>query len=449
MIPWVLACVAAAAPATGAAAPAGAAEVPGGPGEPLRLSLAEVVERARASSASLARLRALQDGAEAELRAARAERRPVVDATAGYRRNSGVPELTLGLPPPGGTRTIFPDIRNEYSTRIGVSVPLYTGGRLGSLARAAEGERAAAGGDVAAGSADLSLEARVAYWDLATALESERVLGESLAAFDAHAADAVNRERHGLAARNEVLAVQVERDRAELARIEAGSLVAVLKADLARLLDLPPETRVEPADPLEAPPPAEEDAALLVAAALEARPERAALAARMEAAAARERAARADRLPQAWLSAGYDYARPNRKILPLEDGFADTWDATVTLSFNLLDGGRRAAAVDQRLSRTEALRRELEDLDRRIRFEVEQRLAEARAARAAVAVAERGLQSARESLRVASDRYRAGVILSSELLDAEAALLEAGLDRTEALARLRIMAARLDHAAGR
>jgi hypothetical protein len=41
------------------------------------------------------------------------------------------------------------------------------------------------------------------------------------------------------------------------------------------------------------------------------------------------------------------------------------------------------------------------------------------------------------------------VILSSELLDAEVALLRAGLDRTEALASTRLSAAALDRAVGR
>ena len=50
---------------------------------------------------------------------------------------------------------------------------------------------------------------------------AERVLQEAIRAYDAHLADARNRERFGMAARNEVLAVQVERDRVELDRLRA------------------------------------------------------------------------------------------------------------------------------------------------------------------------------------------------------------------------------------
>jgi outer membrane protein TolC len=84
-----------------------------------------------------------------------------------------------------------------------------------------------------------------------------------------------------------------------------------------------------------------------------------------------------------------------------------------------------------------------------VRLEVTQRLLELATARQGVAVAARGHDSARENVRVARDRYQAGVIPSSELLDAETALLRAGLDLTNAMAQVRLALANLDRAAGR
>jgi outer membrane protein TolC len=77
------------------------------------------------------------------------------------------------------------------------------------------------------------------------------------------------------------------------------------------------------------------------------------------------------------------------------------------------------------------------------------RVLDAEAARAAVEVADRSLEWAKENQRVASDRYRAGVIVSSELLDAEVVLLRAGLERAESLTQLRVAGAALDRATGR
>jgi outer membrane protein TolC len=95
------------------------------------------------------------------------------------------------------------------------------------------------------------------------------------------------------------------------------------------------------------------------------------------------------------------------------------------------------------------VREQLRELDRAIRLEITERVLELRTAQARLAVAERSVVSAAESRRVAGDRYREGVIPSSELLDAELAQERAELARTQAHAVLRLAAAGLDRAVGR
>jgi outer membrane protein TolC len=408
-----------------------------------RLTLAQATERALAASPTLGRLRAGERAAEAGVRAARAERLPELALRGGYVRQSDVPEVTVG------GQTIFPNFPDNYRARLGVSIPLFTGGRLKRGVESAELEQQASALDVGAGRGDLVYEVATAYWSLATLRRSEEVLGEGLRAYDAHLEDARNREAVGLAARNEVLAVQVERDRAELGLLEARRDVQIAEADLRRLLDLPDGARVETAEPLEAPSPAAADAALLASTAIEARPERAALVARVAAAEARVRGEKGARLPQVSASAGFDYANPNRLILPPSEGWKDTWDAAVSLSWTLFDSGRTGAAIARAQASADAARELLTDLERRIRLEVTQRVAQRRTAGARVDLSERSLESARENARVAGDRYRAGVIPSSELLDAEIALLRAGLERTSAQAELRLADAALQRATGR
>jgi outer membrane protein TolC len=252
-----------------------------------------------------------------------------------------------------------------------------------------------------------------------------------------------------MAARNEVLAVEVERDRADLARVQARNAAAVAEADLARLVGLPPGATIEPRDPVGAPPPSSLDVGALAAAALAARPELHALQARLDAAEANVRVQRAAALPQASLNAGYDYARPNARILPLSDAWNDTWSVGLSLSWNVFDGGRASAAAAQARAQAEALRGQLEDARRRVRLEVTQRALDLESARAALTVAERAHASALENVRVAGDRYREGVGSSTDLLDAETGLLRAGLDRTSAAAGAQAALAGLRRAVGR
>jgi len=483
----------------------------------LRLSLGEALARARTASAHLAELRSLAAAAGAGLTGARAERLPQIDASASYTRLSDVPELTLTLPGLG-TRTVFTNIPDNYRGHLGLALPLYTAGRITNTVTANAQQLAAANQDLQQGSADLAQETATAYWNLVTARAGERVLAASLADYDAHLKEARDRRDVGMAASNEVLAVQVQREQAELSRLQAASAAAVANANLLRLLDLPLGTVVEPVEPLAepaapgtgaaappgaatpgataapgpatapptlGPPPAPgagvpappappsapspplpeaatppaavvagaltgaEPPETLVAAAEAARPEIVALRSRIAAGHASASATRASLWPQANLSAGYDYANPNTRFLPLEARWRSSWSVGAVVSLSLFDGGRTAAAAAQLDAQADALGHRLDDLERRVRLEVTQRLLELSTARQAAAVASANLDSARENVRVARDRYHEGVIPSSELLDAETALLRAGLDNANALAQVRLALANLERAVGR
>mgnify|MGYP001064186673 FL=1 len=433
--------------AFGAAADVHCAEPAAGV-DTLALSLADALARARAAAPRLRELEALAEAAGADARVARAARLPALDARAAYARWSDVPELTLALPGQP-SRTLFPNLPDNWSARASLAWPLWTGGRLGSGVRAADRLAEAAIADADAATAVLAVEAQTVYWDASVARARQGVLAAAITAYERHLTDARNRQRAGMAARHEVLAVEVERDRAELARLRAAGDEAVAQADLRRLLDLPAATVVVPADSLPAPEGADEDLEALVAAALARRPERAAAAARAAAAEAAVTGARAGRLPQVALTANYEQADPNRRLAPPREGWEESWDVGVSVSLSVFDGGRIGAQTAAARARAEAARQRLAELDRRLRLEVTVRRQDLLTARAAAAVAGRALVAAGEARRVAGDRYREGLIPSAELLDAENVLLRAGLELTAAQAGVRVATAALDRAVAR
>ncbi len=81
--------------------------------------------------------------------------------------------------------------------------------------------------------------------------------------------------------------------------------------------------------------------------------------------------------------------------------------------------------------------------------DIPQRRLEIDSGRAVVTAAAEAVRAAAEAHRVVTERYRVGVIAQAEVLDAEVALLQAELDRTRALAGVRLAQARLDRAVGR
>jgi outer membrane protein TolC len=415
---------------------------------PVRLSLSEAVQRALTVSPQLRELEQLRIAAGADLEGARAGRWPTAEVGAGYTRLSDINEFLIPQPP-GEPPIGFLNLPNNYALSARANLPIYAGGRIGGQIDATTENERAASLDIDASRRALVLETEGAYWNLVTARESERVLREALGAFQAHLKDARNRERFGMAARSEVLAVEVEHERAELRRLRAENAAEVAAANLVRLLQLPPDAVVEPTETLESPPPADEDVEVLVQQALQARPEREGLRARVRAAEASVRVAQAASRPQLGVTGGVLYANPNRNFVPPDEKWRWSWDIGLQVSIQVFDGGRTSASVARARANVEARRRRLDDLEHRIRLEVTRAHLEMRAAHAATRVAEGAVASGQESQRVSADRYREGVIPSSELLDANIALLDAGLERTQALADARLATAELDRAVGR
>ena len=402
------------------------------------ITLDEAIARSLQNSARLAELQARQEGAAAGQAGRTAAKLPILAAQAGYTRTNHVEEYTIAAPgqPP---RVLYPDVPSNYRARIDLQWPIYTAGRTGALERAAVAETQATGEDLAAARADLVLEVTRAYWAAVTARETERVLGAALRSLDAHVGDLKTRLDQGLISPNDLLSAQAQRSRQRVASIEADAARQTAEADLRRLVGGDGALR-----------PAEAGSILedTPATAASSRPERRALDQRLQALRERELAIRAAGKPQVFIAGGYDYARPNPRTFPRVDRWEDSWDASVNVLWTLWDGGRRAAEQSEAAAAARALSARITEFDRQVDFEVHSRRLEVASSRAAVDAAQEGIDAADEARRVLGERYNAGVATSTEVLDAEVAVLQARLDRTRAVASVRLAEARLARALG-
>ncbi len=418
------------------------------PGAPVRVTLDAAVTQALDTSHRIAELRAREESARAISQGRQAADLPQVSAQAGYTRTNHVDPFGIGLP--GRTfQVIYPDIPDNYRTRLDLQWPIYTFGRTAALERVAQAEVEASGKDVEAARADLRLDVTRAFWALVTAQESVRVLEGSLKRMDAALQDVQNRLNVGLAPPNDVLSVQAQRSRQQMLLIQARNQLDLSRADLARLMGLPPDTAIEPDASLDQPSAPPPDIALLIAEARRARPERQALAKRVAEAGERRSAAAAGKRPTLAIAGGVDYARPNPRIFPRLGEFRESWDASVNFSWLLWDGGRVRADIAEATASQRALAERLADFDRTLDVEVRQRWLDTQSNRAAVTAALDSVTAATEARRVVTERFNAGVATTTDVLDAQVALLQAELDRTQALASVRLADARLNRAVGR
>jgi outer membrane protein TolC len=432
--------------------------------ETVRLTQEAAVARALDTSHRLAEANARVTGAEAAIRSRQAAEQPTVNVSGGYTRTNHVDQFFVPQPI-GPPRVIYPDIPDNYFSRVAFQWPIYTAGKTDALIRAAEAEARAATEDVRTARADLKLETIRAYWALVTATEAERVLQEAVTRADATVRDVRARYDSGLIPPNEVSSAEAQRSRQQLQLIESQNQRRSVLEDLRRLTGI--TGGIEPADVLTPPtatPPTPPPTIVnpSTAALQDARPvteqptapagdrsERQALVERIAAAEERQRAIEAGRKPTVAVTAGADYSNPNPRIFPRTDAWRHSWDLSVTANWNLWDGGRIAAEAAEAAAVTAATRERLAELNSQIAVDIAQRRLDLDSASASLGAADDGVRSATEARRVVSERFSVGVATSTDVLDAQVALLQAELDRTRALASIKLAEARLDRALGR
>ncbi len=412
------------------------------------MTLADAQARAIAASHRLAEARSREAAAAAVAASRAVADQPVVSASAGYTRTNHV--IPFAVPGPLGLpRILYPDAPNNYRTRLDLQWPIYSGGRADALERAARAEAAAVEAEVVVAQTDLRLEVARAFWALVTARATVSVLEQGVARSQAHVAEVRERFDAGLVPPNEVASAEAQESRSRMLLIEARNQRDLSLADLARLTGLDLAQAIEPAAVLDATGPESSVLEPLLAEAREARSERRALERRIEAADEQQAAVSAARRPTVAVAGGVDYARPNPRIFPREDRWQESWDIGVNVGWTLWDSGRTSHDVAAAVHTAAAARQRLAEFDSVLGLEVRQRLLDIDSGRAVIAAATDAVRAATEARRVVAERYRAGVITQTEVLDAEFALLQAELDRTRALAGVRLAEARLERALGR
>ena len=423
---------------------------------PIRLSLADAIARGFENSHRLAEARAREEGARAAAATADLARKPIVGISAGYTRTNHVTEFSV--PQPNGTRlVVYPDIPDNFMSRLSFQWPIFTAGRVDALERAAIAEAQAAGADIEATRADLRLEIVRAYWAAATAREAERVLEESAARAEKQLADARQRFDVGLIPPNEVSSLEAQRSRERAQLIEASNIRESALIDLKRLIGASAEAVIDLTDALDDGGSKGStgsigsigDVQVLVKQAIDARPERKALSFRLGGAEERQKAALTATKPTVAFTGGVDYANPNPRIFPRKGEWQESWDVGVSMNWNFYDFGRAKSQAAEAAAAATAVRERIAEFDSLVNADVRQRLLDLESSQAMVRAAADAVRSAAEARRVVTDRFGAGVATSTDLLVAQVALLETELTRTRALANVRLAEARLERSLGR
>ncbi len=423
------------------------------------LSLDEAISTGLEASPGLHASQMKVESSAAKTREVSAGRLPAIKAGAGYQRLSFVPPFVLAPPVTPARVLVSENFPNSWALRASVQQPLFTGFRLEAGTESARLLEKSAGLDLEKDRSDFVFAVKNAYWGLAQAREFESVVGETIRQVREHLKDVRAFFGQGLLTKNEVLRTEIQLSNAELLAIDARNAVEVARTSLNSLIGLPVETEIELTTSPEslaarAPEPERggEDAAAaraLIDTALAGRPDIKSAEFRIRASEAGVKAARSGWYPQVGLFGNVYYLRPNPRIMPAQDSFYTTWDIGVSITFDLWNWGQTRSQTEQAKAQAAQAQDARKLLGDQVVLEVTQsRLALAQA-RDKIKVAGEAVGQAEENLRMIRDRFRQGVALNADVLDAEVFLLQAKTARTRATIDSVLAQARLEKALGR
>jgi outer membrane protein len=408
------------------------------------LTLEEAVRTARERQPSLAQARASSAAAAARERQALSGLLPQVSGTASYSRTTFNFTPRPGVTSPNVARANSWNTDKYFSFGATASQLVYDFGRTSGRWRAAGASAEAQVATEHAALLDAVLSVRTSYFNARAARDLVGVARDTLANLDAHL-----RQIEGFVAagtRPEIDLAQARTDRANglVQLINAENGYATAKAQLNQAMGVEGPTDYEVASET-LPPVAKEDQGIdpLLEEALHDRPDLAALDRQVRAQELTVSATKGAFGPSLGISTGITDAGTSL------DSTGWNWNAAVTLSWDIFQGGLTRGQVDEARANLDGLRAQRDQLRQSVRLELEQARLAVRAAKSALDAAGEALVNARERLRLAEGRYRAGAGSVIELGDAQVALTTAAAQKVQADYNLASARAQLLRALGR
>ncbi len=431
-----------------------------GAAEKRTLTLEQCLELGLANSKGLHASQMAVEASAEKLKEVTASRLPSLKFSANYTRLSEVPPFAVSLPlaaAPSGSNTfvISPSYFNNYTLKLSFQQPLFTGFRLQAGESMARLNAGASEQDLSRDRSETVFAIQNAYWSLVKARESRKVVDENVEQVKAHLADVRSFFDQGLLTRNDVLKVEVQLSSVRLAQLDAKNAEEMAAVWLNNLIGAPLDQDIEPAASNEilaasalAVPEEWSSLEKLLAKAQQSRPELRAMSLRVQAGEEGVKVARAGWYPQVLLTGNYYSLRPNPRILPAQDKFMNTWDFGLTVSFDIWNwntAGHQTSQAKAQLAQAADAFGQMKDA---VAVEVRQIWLAFQESKEKISLAKLGVEQAAENVRVTRDRFKEGVAINTEVLEAETALLQAGLSYTQALVDSELARARLSKAVG-
>lgn len=378
--------------------------------------------------------------AEAQLNMAESSFRPRLNLSAGYDQtnnpiysfgnilNQGSFDETINFNNPGRTDNL--NMKAELLYRF------YNGGRDEAGITAAESNQRSNEMDRRTTYQQLGYEVVKAFQRISQAQDQVAARKAELDAIKASLDVAVARYEAGDLLKAEMLNFEVQKSRASENLIVSQHQLELSKKIFLNLLGLEQGTALIDNQ-------TDEQQTVPTSASYQQRPETASLQAQLARAEAELQQSQGLKYPtlDGFASYQYDYGYIN-------DGSGNSWAAGVKLNYNLYDGQNAQAETAAKKAAYQSIKEQLTKLQLAINLQIQEAELNYNQALERQSVTEQMVQVARESAHLSRERFKEGLILSSDLIEVELRLTDALVRQSAAKANYVIAIASLRRAAG-
>ncbi|WP_134089422.1 TolC family protein [Olivibacter sp. XZL3] len=363
----------------------------------------------------------------ASLQEAKDNRLPDIDVSGQYMRvNKPNVDFKLSGSDESGESSGGGEAPNVSQAMFGMataSLPIFAGGRITNGIASAKYLGKAAELDAERNRQEVIQNTIAAYYNLYKAQAAVKLVTENLNTSKQRVKDFANMEANGLVARNDLLKVQLQESNLELALLNAENNEKITNFNFDLMLGLDETTKlILDTGSLEIRPQVK-SLAEWENLALDSRADFKALSNRQDAAHANVNVAKGSYYPSLAISAGYVGVNvPNALTI------TNALNAGVGLSYNLASLYKAGAKVKQAKAQEEQLAWTQEQLKDGIRIEIHKAYQDYTQSLKKIQVYEKAVEQANENYRITKNKYDNSLATTTDLLDADVARLQAGID---------------------
>jgi len=360
---------------------------------------------------------------------------PNVNIGGTYTRISdNITPLSIQFPGSSEPVVLNPQILNQYVFRAGISETVFAGFRAKYAIESAKLQLAAADFDLARDKSTVKLNAIRAWYTVYKLQKSRDLIRKNLEQNKEQLQNSESNARAGIVTDNDVLRVKLQGSNTELALIDVENNLKAATYNLQMMLGMQPteeqvldtsNIHINSVSPL-----FQAD----IDEALSTREDLKATESRIRGAGQEILFSKANLLPTVSLGANYQYSNPNPRIFPNAATWKGIWDVGATVSYNLSNLYKTPFDISASKAYQESLSSQNEAAKEQIQIQLKQQMLAYKREQEKVAVSKQAVAQASENYRVTQNKYNGGIVILTDLLDANVLLLQAQINYENAKA---------------